>query len=196
MINQRLDQYDYYRQPSYTVTEEPRRGHRPCPPQGGLQAQPAQPWEKSLAEHNLDKSAHPYLLSLFKNGTSQYFCKDTVKERDAIADSVRCLGLMVYVSETDTLYILRTGLTNLDWEELYLNTDHSVKIGRLNPPSNPENGTLYFDLGEERLKICVGGTWLTLPSQDDITAAISTHDSDVNAHAALFEDAENKWLTI
>ena len=92
--NQKLDHFNYYSQPkSYSVTEftqTEKAGHRPhphphkpCPPPPypGLQAAVAAPWEKTVAEHNLDKNAHPHLIKLFKDKTSLYFCKDKSKRR-------------------------------------------------------------------------------------------------------------------
>lgn len=208
--NKKLEQYNYYSQPqSYSVsefvqTQKPKRKPRPhkhpdgpCMPiQPGLQATVAAPWEKAVAEHNLDAYAHPHLLKLFKDKTSLYYCKDTIASRDAISMELREIGLMVYVSETDTLYRLENGIENEDWMELNVNSDRVIKLGRLNPPPNPEDGLTYFDLSAERLKVFILGSWVTIPNQTDIATAIMNHDSDMSAHSELFEEVENKWLII
>lgn len=172
--------------------------HPGChPPHGpGLDIVPAAPWDKAIAEHNLDKHSHPYILSLIKaNTTNKYFCKDTIVERDNIGEELRSEGLMVYVMENDTVYRLQEGLTNEDWRELSITDDKTVRIGRFNPPLKPQLGTVYFDLTECRIKVYTG-QWINLPTKLDIDIAIANHNSDANAHADRFADADNLWFAI
>lgn len=190
MINRNVEQYDYYGRPV---------GNQPCycppPPAPGLNVMPAAPWEQSIAEHNDDKYSHPYILSLIRNSNSNYYSVDSITARDAISDGLRSIGLMVYVVETDKLYRLKDGITNDNWVELNVNSDNVIKLGRYNPPSDPENGMIYFDYGESRLKYYEDG-WITIPNQSDLQNVITTHDEDSNAHKAKFDEVENKWLGI
>jgi hypothetical protein len=194
MMNQKLNPYDYYRRPGTGY------GHRyesmNCPPDNGLTAAPAKPWEQTVAEHNADRNSHPYLLGLIKNNMISYYCKDTVADRDDIQEALRMEGLMVYVVETDTLYRLQGGISNENWVTLDLTSDQYIKVGRLNPPTDAEDGSAYFDLTIGRLRIRYEDEWVTIPTKTDLDTAILKHEDDVNAHADRFAEVENKWYTI
>lgn len=202
MNNPDIPQYDYYGTGDIYSPCNPNypnyQNHpiTPCPPKPGLDAYPAPPWDKAIAEHNLDHSSHPYLLSLFKTNTSNYYCKDTIAARDAIGKEIRVEGLMVYVTQTDELYRLEGGIENDNWKLLNVTSKNYARIGRYNPPENPQDGDLYLDLSDERLKFYFLQEWHVIPNQKDITDAIQNHNTDKDAHRARFEEVENIWLTI
>ena len=168
---------------------------QPCP-NPGLHAHPGHPWTLELIEHDTNRNAHPYLLDLIKNASGEYYCKDTLAERDAIKDEYRKVGTMVYVTETDELYRLEKGISNSDWKTLNVNSQQYIKLGRLNPPLNPVDGMVYFNLIEEKLHVYLKGTWIGLPNMKDVKKVVLDHDADPNAHAQRFADAENIWFTI
>ena len=202
MMNYNMPQYDYYGVASkddriagsYSscINEHVIEPCKPCP---GLQAHPAPPWDKAIAEHNLDHSAHPYLLELLRDKSSLFFCKDTLAERDAIGEELRRKGLLVYVTETDALYYLKNGIKNTDWAEWGVNSEKYTKLGRYNPPNSAENGVVYFDLGTEHLKIYMNG-WVSVPRQKDIVELLANHNIKPGAHEDRFREVENVWLAI
>lgn len=156
MINKNNYKYDYYH-------------HKPCmPPAPGLDIFPGSEQDKAVAEHNLDQTAHPYLLQLFKESSGQYLCRTTVADRDAIPMESRSIGLMTYVYQTDKLYRLEDGIENNNWQELNVNSKKFVKMGRYNPPENPENGTTYFDFSSERIRVFLTDRWLDMPNFADL----------------------------
>lgn len=192
-------QHDYYRQPldSHNCCPPPHPHPHPHPHPGNCPhpVKPTQPWEMDIAEHNTDKSAHPYLLGLIK-GKSMYLSRDTIALRDAIEEDLRSVGLMVYVTQTDELYRLEGDITNDNWKTLNVNSKQYIKLGRLNAPMNPSDGMVYFNLIQERLYVYLKDKWVGLPNQKDIKNAVLEHNADPHAHAERFAEVENIWFTI
>lgn len=200
--NQRLDKYDYYNSKSTNAPSSTYKDSETilelidCPLCVDLEVEPSNEWDKSIAEHNEDVFAHPHILSLIKDSNSNYYSVDSITDRDNIGKELRGLGLMAYVVETDTLYRLEGGIENTNWAETNVNSKKLAKLGRFNPPSNPENGMVYFDLISERLTVYYNGSWNKIPNQKDIEDAILNHEEDPNAHASRFKEVENRWLAI
>lgn len=200
--DQRLEKYDYYNSKSTVAPssnyDEPETILEliECPNCVDLEVEPSNEWDKSIAEHNEDVFAHPHILSLIKDSNSNYYSVDSITDRDNIGKELRGLGLMAYVVETDTLYRLEGGIENTNWVETNVNSKKLAKLGRFNPPSNPENGMVYFDLISERLTVYHNGSWNKIPNQKDIEDAILNHEADPNAHASRFKEVENRWLAI
>lgn len=191
--------HDYYHRPLDSqggcYPAPPPPPPRPCP-NPGLHANPAAPWSVDLIEHNSNRNSHPYLLDLIKNASGEYYCKDTIEARDAIKEEYRKVGTMVYVSETDELYRLEKGISNSDWKTLNVNSQQYIKLGRLNPPLNPDDGTVYFNLIEEKLYVYLNKKWIGLPNMKDVKKVVLDHNADPYAHAERFAEVENIWFTI
>lgn len=191
MRNYSIEHYDYYNRP----TGPDPFGPGTCRPDSGLNVRPAAPWEQAIAEHNDDKYAHQYILSLIRNSNGNYYSVDSLTARNAISVGLRVEGTLVYVIETDSLYQLKNGIENENWVELNINSENYAKLGRYNAPENPEDGTIYFDFNTGRLKYYKDG-WNTIPDQTDLQNAMTSHNEDANAHKAKFEEVENNWLEI
>ena len=84
-------------------------------------------------------------------------------ERDAITTDRRRAGMAVYVQDIDTIYILKNGITNLNWTEL------------------TNSGTITVDHGGTGLTAVVSGRVLF----GDSSTALSTSANFILASAKL-----------
>ena len=157
MINRNTNKYDYYH-------KFPQCNRPPL----DLEINPGFPFDKAIAEHNLDVHAHPSLLELIKQSSGQYLCKATIADRNAIVEESRSIGLTVYVYQTDKVYRLEDGIEDENWQELNVNSKRTIKIGRYNPPASPEDGMTYFDFGSERLRVFLVDKWIDIPNHSDL----------------------------
>lgn len=128
-----------------------------------------------------------------KGDSSFYIVCEDITERDNISSDKRGLGLIAYVISNDNLYQLQGGLSNDSWKLL---TKPYVSVGMFNPPENALDGTLYFDLTENKLKVYMLSNWYEVPSLNTVTSLISEHDNDINAHKSLFDVSKNYWKSI
>lgn len=128
-----------------------------------------------------------------KGESSFYIVCDNIQERDLISSDKRGLGLFAYVIANDNIYQLQGGLSNSDWVLL---TKPYASVGMFNAPTNPIEGSLYFDLSQNALKIFMFGNWQEIPSLEKIIQLLNIHDNDINAHKALFDISKNLWKSI
>lgn len=128
-----------------------------------------------------------------KGEGSFYIVCENIAERDSISNDKRGLGLIAYVISDDNLYQLQGGLSNNYWEILI---KPFASVGMFNPPANPNEGVIYYDLTEEKLKIFMFQNWQEIPNYEIITGLISDHNNDIHAHKSLFEVSKNFWKSI
>lgn len=158
--------------------------------------EPPKNYDLAIQTHNLDPNSHPYLINMILNHAADYSCVDSVAKRDAIPYYKRKAGILVYCLDVDTIYQLESGLTNEDWKIFETASKQYINLARYNSPENAEDGWVYFNLAEKRLKYYIDGNWISIASTADIEAMVSQHNLDLNAHADLFAQVENKWLGI
>ena len=85
------------------------------------------------------------------------FCFDTIANRDALADGARYAGLVTYVLEDDTVYILQGGTSNGHWQPL---EGRSILSGNGVPADTlGRDGDTYLDRDTGDLYTKSDGAW-------------------------------------
>ena len=101
-----------------------------------------------VSPYDSDDSYPTHLAEFGKGGHRSV---PTLEERNLIPEERREVGMTVYVEEDDSIYILRSGITNEDW--VYFGSLLSGgSIGNLtvsvDPPKDPTNKTAWLNLND------------------------------------------------
>ncbi len=96
---------------------------------------------------------YPTHFSIFGKGGMKSV--ESIEERNTIPEERREEGMIVYVSEDQTAYALRGGITNSKWVDLQSFIE-GANAGRLKvsveEPLNPTPTTVWMDVGNHDIK--------------------------------------------
>ena len=95
---------------------------------------------------------YPTHLSIFGEGGLKSV--ETIADRNAIPEERREEGMIVYVSEEETAYALRGGITNSKWVDLqsFIEGANSGRLKVGPEPLNPTATTVWLDTDNHDLK--------------------------------------------
>lgn len=116
----------------------------------------------SITTNSPDDTYPTHMDSLGKGG---FMAVPTKAIRDQLSTQRRKVGMMVYVSETDSVYQLKGDTTNAHWVSFKLASAMGWQGTQTSHPANPQLNWAYYNSTDRKSYIYSGGAWQIL-SQD------------------------------
>ncbi|BFG69133.1 hypothetical protein KACHI17_00140 [Sediminibacterium sp. KACHI17] len=100
-------------------------------------------------------------------GKGGFMAVPTKLIRDQLSNQRRKIGMLVYVSETDSVYQLIGGIANTNWIDFKLTSTPSPKTmgwqgSFANHPSNPQVNWAYYNTTDFKSYIWTGSSWMVI----------------------------------